>query len=192
MEDKFVALESEESVVPQYEYKEIDIQPFRHGLSRSAIRKRLLLYYANEEPGTGKAEFTSRYRYCVESSEDGWAIWISRPGKRNGFDFRIEVEGIQFRNRSTFPKYEDVYNDLALKQETNPKQYTKLLEFIDAVYQCEEIKEKRIQSLQKKFAGVGYPVEFILSLTKWFLVEQDMTYWNTFGRDCEFYRKIPR
>ncbi|WAH42108.1 hypothetical protein NZD89_00890 [Alicyclobacillus fastidiosus] len=174
-----------------YHHTEVDIQPFRNHLDRTAIRKRLLLYFANEEPGTGKLEKTSRYRYCVETMEDGSTIWIVRPGRRNGNDFRIEVEGHRF-GKSKTPKYEDVYRDLELKREANPKQFQKFLEFVDAVYACREFKEKRLQTLCAKFAGVGYPADLIIRLIKWFLIEQDMTYWNSSGRDCAFYHKLPR
>ncbi|EPZ52947.1 MULTISPECIES: hypothetical protein [Alicyclobacillus] len=175
----------------EYVYREIDIQPFRSGLSRLAIRKRLLLYFANEEPGEGKQDKTSRYRYCVETMADGSTLWIVRPGRRNGNDFRIEVDGHRF-GRSKTPKYEHIYDDLRLKRDANPKQYAKLMTLIDAVYACTEFKPQQLVSIGKKFADVGYPCDLVVGLIKWFLIEHDMNDWNTFGRDCAFYRNIPR
>jgi hypothetical protein len=53
---------------------EIDLRPFRNGPTRAALRKRLMLNFANETPGLGKKEKASRYRYIVETLNDGNVI----------------------------------------------------------------------------------------------------------------------
>lgn len=176
----------------QYTVAEIDLRPFRNGPSRAALRKRLMLNFSNETPGTGKKESSSRYRYIVETLSDGNVITLHRPGRRDGVDFRIEVTGHKFGQRGTFPKYEDVYKDLLIKQAANEKWYHKLLNFIDLVYNCEDVKEKQLQTLIGRFDGIGYPVDMVLWLCKWFFIELDMKDWNTFGRGGVFYNHIPR
>lgn len=189
----FAAIERMESRdMALYDYTEIDLRPFRFGPTRTAIRKRLFLNFANENPGTGKQDLTSRYRYLVETLSDGTVMSIVRPGRRNGADFRIEVMGHKFMNKTCSPKYDDIFQDLLEKKTNNEKLYEKLLMYIEAVYDCQEIKEKQIQAIMTKFAGTGYPVDLVLSVIKWFLIEQDMNYWNISGRNCEFYSKIPR
>jgi hypothetical protein len=176
----------------QYTYTEIDLRPFRCGPTRTAIRKRLFLNFANENPGTGKQKLTSRYRYIVETLSDGTGISIFRPGRRNGTDFRIEVEGYKFRNKTHSPKYEDIYEDLLEKKRKDEKLYQKLVTYIDAVYNCEDVKDKQIQALIQKYDGTGYPVDLVLWVIKWFLIEQDVLNWNISGRNCDFYNRIPR
>lgn len=180
------------SQMAQYTYNEIDLRPFPHGPSPAALRKRLLLHFANEHPGTGKQEKTSRYRYIVDVLSDGTVISITRPGRRSGVDFRIEVSGYRFGNRTTSPRYDDIYRDLMEKKAANEKLYDRLLVFIDAVYKCEDIQAKKLERVSVKYSAIGYPVEMLLSVIKLFLIEQDMNFWNLSGRDCDFYRNLPR
>lgn len=176
----------------QYTVTEIDMRPFRNGPNRAGLRKRLFLNFANEIPGTGKQEHASHYRYTVETLKDGNVIAVVRPGRRDGVDFRIEVTGYKFGHRGPFPKYEDIYQDLLVKQAANEKWYRRLLQLIDLVYNCEDVKEKQLQTLMGRFEGIGYPVDLVLWLCKWFFIELDMKDWSTFGRSGVFYNRIPR
>lgn len=155
----------------------------RNGKNRSKIRKKVVLKFLEEEPGTGKGEDASRYNYKVEKLKNKNSfIFLSRPAiLKNGFDFAIRVHGINFNensnNRKTDkPSHQHVINDLLNKRNENLKEYKKLYKLINDIYQC-----KKLKSNLPTF-NCGYPVDMILGIIKWFFIEQDIRYWNYSGR----------
>lgn len=178
--------------MPAHEYTEIDLRPFRNGPTRSAVRKRLMLHFANEEPGRGNKTEVSRYKYLVETFADGSNMYLLRPGRRNPLDVRIQLDGYRFGNRLDVPRPTHVYEDLLVKKTHNERYYKKLLGFIDALHKAEEFKDKQLETIRKKFDGVGYPIDVLLAIVKWLFIEQDLLHWNFAGRNSEFYANIPR
>ena len=64
---------------------------------RSEIRKEIINLFLEENPGTGKGEFTSKYRYITKIVDDK-EVYLSRPAQfNNGFDFTLNVSNINLK-----------------------------------------------------------------------------------------------
>jgi len=57
----------------------------------------------------------------------------------------------------------------------------KLHQAIEQVYNCEDPEDILPEYADIKF-NVGHPVDLILKVIKWFLIEQDIRDWNYSGR----------
>jgi hypothetical protein len=146
---------------------------------RAEIRKEIINLFLAENPGTGKGEFTSKYRYITKIVEDK-EVYLSRPAQfNNGFDFTLNVSNINFNpdgRATTRPTHQNIFDDLNLKKEANPELYFELVKQIDKIYDC-----KKPTKLVFAF-GVGLKSEILLECIKWLFIEQDVTYWNYSGR----------
>lgn len=154
--------------------------------NRESIRKQVVTMFLKEEPGTGKGENSSKYRYDVEILNDGSKIYLRRPAPLNkGFDFEIHVENIKFRDRGRvhMPSHSDIVEDLKIKKEHDMGEYCKVSKIINKIYNCENILD--LEYLDIIF-NVGFPIEVILKSIKWLFIEQDITYWNWSGRNMLF------
>ena len=160
------------------------ISRFSNDGNRNEVRKRVVNEFIEEIPGSGNGVDASKYDYYVEELFDGNHIILTRPANlKNGFDFLIRVEKIDFSNgigrRRDYPKHDDIIADLKAKKCENIEAYTKLYSLIKQIYNCEE--PSAAEALELTFE-VGYPVDMILSIIKWFFIEQDIRYWNYSGR----------
>lgn len=161
--------------------------------TRRQFRERVIQEFLKEEPGTGKAELTSKYTYFVEKLANGARVFLTRPARlNNGFDFEIRVEGMAFasaKGRTTNrPSHPVIFQDLLQKKAENGKGYAGLFKLIERVYNCEDVSPKAYAQL--RFAS-GLPVDMILFIIKWLFIEQDVTYWNYSGR-AMFMSGVPR
>jgi hypothetical protein len=161
--------------------KEIEFEIHRCK-SREEVRQIIVSEFLKEQPGNGKGDLTSRYIYYVETLADGKRIYLKRPARLNkGFDFTIHVEGMKFLTKHDYPKHEDIMKDLRRKKRSHPRLFNRLYKAIYRVYECEDmetiLKECRLLNFH-----VGYPTDLVLQVTKWFFIEQDVTYWNWSGR----------
>jgi hypothetical protein len=161
--------------------------------NRREVRERVVHEFLNEESGEGNAELTSRYIYTVETLADGKRVLLTRPAFLNkGFDFIIRVEGINFGEgkgrRRDNPTLMDIVEDLEKKKAANPSYYDRLFDLIRLTFTCRELP---VESYHDMDFGVGYPVDMVLKVIKWFFIEQDITYWNWSGRNM-LMSKIPR
>jgi hypothetical protein len=150
---------------------------------RREVRKQLISYFLDEEPGQGKGELCSHYKYYVEELQDGSRVYLKRPAVLNkGFDFEVHVENMNFgkSRRTTMPSHNIIINDLRAKKKERPIVIKKLIKLIDDLYFCRKIKVEDYSILTFK---KGYPVEAILLAIKWLMIEQDITYWNWSGRN---------
>ena len=150
--------------------------------NRQNLRKIIVLKFLEEEPGSGSGSNTSRYRYNVETLNNGSKIYLTRPAYlKKGFDFRINVEDMTFLTGGEYPKHDDIFNDLTLKRKSNPDMARGLYEAIKEVYECKDPED-----VLPKYSGVkfeiGYSIELILKVLKWFFIEQDIRDWNFSGR----------
>lgn len=149
--------------------------------TRSQIRRILISEFLKERPGQGKEELASRYRYNVETLEDGRRVYLLRPAPLNkGFDFTIHVENTRFKTNRTMPAHRDMIDDLRHKKRGNPSSSKKLYAAIQQVYELQE-PDAVMKRIRMRFS-IGHPVDLILKVIKWFFIEQDMTYWNYSGR----------
>jgi hypothetical protein len=131
-----------------------------------------------------------RYRYIVETCEDGKRIYLLRPTFLNkGFDFQVNLEGFKSATREAkgmtkeMPSHGDVIDDLQRKVKAAPKSKEELYYAVCDLYDCvepDEILHKR-PHLRKLSAGL--PIDKVLRIIKWLFIEQDLTYWLETGRN---------
>jgi len=150
--------------------------------SRVELRKIVVSQFLKEEPGLGGGDNASHYRYNVETLSNDRRIYLTRPAYlKKGFDFRINVEGTMFQTGHEYPKHDDIFDDLRLKKQENPAMCARLHQALERVYNCEDPEDILPDYKDIKF-NVGHPVDLILKVIKWFLIEQDIRDWNYSGR----------
>ena len=150
--------------------------------SRVELREIVVSQFLKEEPGLGRGNDASHYRYNVEALSDGRRIYLTRPAYlKKGFDFRINVEGTIFQTGQEYPKHDDIFGDLREKRGENPAMCRRLHQAIERVYNCEDPEDILPEYADIKF-NVGHSVDLILKVIKWFLIEQDIRDWNYSGR----------
>lgn len=147
--------------------------------NRAGFRKELVNLFLDEKEGTGKGKHTSRYKYIVKVVGHN-EIYLQRPAKfNNGFDFTLNVSGINFNPKgrtTTRPTHSNILDDLSLKKEANENLYNELRIQIDRVYTMQEPTRLNFDF------EVGLNSEILLECIKWLFAEQDVTYWNYSGR----------
>jgi hypothetical protein len=147
--------------------------------NRVDFRKELVNLFLNETQGKGRGKLTSRYRYIVKVIGEN-KVYLQRPAQfNNGFDFTLNVSGINFnpKGRSTTrPTHNNILDDLHSKKEVDEILYNELRVQIDRIYDCQE-------PIRLNFDfGIGLNSEILLECIKWLFAEQDVTYWNYSGR----------
>ena len=158
---------------------------FSNAGSRNEVRMRVVDTFAAEEPGTGKGDAASRYRYYVETLASGDRVYLQRPANlHNGFDFLVCVKNANYapigKRRRNYPKHTDIAEDLQVKKEENREMYSRLYLLVKRVYECQDVSDEEMQGIH--FTS-GLPVDHILKAIKWLFIEQDIRYWNYSGRD---------
>ncbi|MDC7248461.1 MAG: hypothetical protein PQJ49_00885 [Sphaerochaetaceae bacterium] len=160
-------------------------QDFSNQGTRNEVRMRVVNFFSNEQPGQGSENAAARYRYYVETLNDGNRVYLVRPANLHyGFDFQIHVENMNYaeegKKRNNMPKHDNLHFDLLLKKEKDPQMYQKLYSLLKKIYECNEITNDEINSIS---FIVGYPVDHVIKIMKWFFIEQDIRYWNYSGRN---------
>ena len=158
---------------------------FSNAGTRNEVRMRVVNAFAAEEPGTGKGDAASKYRYYVETLASGDRVYLQRPANLyNGFDFLVCVENANYappdKQRRNYPKHTDMAEDLRIKKEEDRAMYSRLYRLIKQVHECQDVSDEEMRELH--FAS-GLPVDHILKAIKWLFIEQDIRYWNYSGRD---------
>lgn len=148
-------------------------------LTRAQIRKIVVEKFLEESPGPADDETYNRYQYAVEHTSKGDVVLIRPANLKLGFDFRIDVLGMKFIRGTEAPSHEDLFEDLKLKHTKDPV-YAELVRkaIIDVFYMAEP--EEIISSITEK--KIGLPVDLLLKVSKWLAIEQDIRYWNGWGR----------
>ena len=166
---------------------EIDLTNNNFSENRSGLRKEIINIFLNEVPGTGKKEYTSRYKYVTKILKDECEVFLSRPANfNNGFDFTLNVSGKNFnyyikdKRASTRPTHGNIIDDLIEKKKENLALYLDFFEQIKLVYNCNNPSK-----IDFNFKS-GHSTELLLECIKWLFVEQDVTYWNYSGRAMFF------
>jgi len=163
-------------------YEEHTVDFSLRGNSRKKLRDAAVLKFLEEEGGFWKegVKHVSRYRYFVEKLADGRRIFLLRPTYLNkGIDFQVWVEKMDGSN-DLRPSHKDIFQDLRIKKEENPKEFPLLLKAIERVWNCDE-PDDVLASVNLKYAK-GFSPELLLKILKWLFIEQDITYWNYDGR----------
>ena len=164
----------------------INLTNHKFSYYRVDFRKELINFFLDETPGTGSGELTSQYRYIVKVIDEN-EIYLQRPAQfNNGFDFTLNVSGINFNpngRATTRPTHDNILEDLYSKKKVNENLYNELRVQIDRIYGCQE-------PIRLNFNfGIGLNSEILLECIKWLFAEQDVTYWNYSGR-AMFYSGI--
>lgn len=166
---------------------------FSNAGTRDEVRMRVVAEFAKELPGSGKGDLASRYIYYVEKLKTGQRIFLTRPAfMHNGFDFVVHVEGVNFacegcRYRDA-PSHEDMLNDLCVKMQEDPFEYSRLFLLLQDVYSCRNVPEEAMHQIS--FVK-GLPSEMTIKVFKWLFIEQEIRYWNYSGRDM-LWSGVPR
>lgn len=164
----------------------VNLTNYNFANERSKIRKEIINLFLDENPGTGKGEFTSKYKYITKVIGNN-EVYLIRPAQfNNGFDFTLNVSNLNFNpngRATTRPTHQNIYNDLILKKQSNPELYNKLKGEIDKIFNCQEPSNEVLNF------GIGLNTEILLECIKWLFIEQDVTYWNYSGRSM-FYGGI--
>ncbi len=159
------------------EEMEISVEQFR---TKEDVRKYLLELFIEEDCKT-------KFRYYVETAEDRH-IYIERPGHLNkGCDFVIYVEELIEWNTGNDkpPKHNDLFADLEEKKATLSEEQFEMLKLaIKDIYELKPYSEA-IEKLIG-FPQIGWSYELVLKLSRWFFIEQDITYWAKSGREMLF------
>jgi hypothetical protein len=151
--------------------------------TRDKLRKEVVYKFLSEGPGYWKEgiKHVTRFKYFVEKLEDGRRIFLLRPTFLNkGIDFQVWVEKLDGYNDKR-PSHKTIFEDLKLKKTENPQNFTRVIQLIDEVWNCNE-PDLVIKKEDKDAFHEGLPLEMLLKILKWLFIEQDITYWNYDGR----------
>ncbi|MBZ4642953.1 MAG: hypothetical protein PWQ25_2170 [Deferribacteres bacterium] len=163
----------------------INLNNIENFTTRDAVRTFLLQQWAQENQG-------QKYRYFVETLSDGSRIYLERPGRLNkGCDFVIYAENKYLWNNGNDrpPDHNFVLNDLRNKKQLlSQAQWQAFLNGVNIMYNCGTYLNA-LGQLGQLPVGNGHNYELILKLTRWFFIEQDVTYWSGQGR-AMFYDAI--
>ena len=147
-------------------YDEFEVNFDLRSNSREELRKKTVNTFLSEKGGYWKegVKHVTRYKYFVEKLKDGKRIYLLRPTFLNkGIDFQVWVENWE-ENEDKRPSHKDVFEDLEIKKEENPKDFPLILESINKVSSCEEPDEV-IKELKINFKK-GLSIELLLKLLK--------------------------
>lgn len=150
---------------------------------RGGLRRAVAEKWSDENAHTN-------YRYNVERCADGKRLYLLRPTWLNkGFDFQVNVEGlvkvVKLAKGATreMPSHGDVMHDLRSKVAQRPKDAAVLFDAVAAVYDCGKPAEIVNQMPGLAALKEGWPIDQLLYIIKWLMIEQDVSYWLQTGRD---------
>ena len=147
---------------------------------RAAVRAEVFQYWISEKPGTPTVRNT--YCYDAEKLSDGSLIYLTRPTRLNkGADFVIQCQNFRkFKNGNDKPpSHDDLIAETELLVALSDAHKKEILTALRRIWDCE--KSKQVLADLKLFKD-NAKAERVLSLAKWFFIEQDVTYWTESGR----------
>lgn len=146
--------------------------------NKTAIRDSLLRQWIAENP-------QMKYRYFVETFNNGSRIYLERPGRLNkGCDFVIYAENAYLWNNGNDrpPNHDFVLSDLSAKKNTmTTNQWESFILAVTEIYNSNTYQ--RTLQFTNNLPIVGHSYELALKLIRWFFIEQDITYWAKSGRE---------
>ena len=157
--------------------------------NRVDIRNELVSLFLKEQPGTGKGDDCSAYRYMVETFNH-YSVVLNRPvGLNKGFDFTVNIDGMKFKKKRTYsyPSHQNIVDILQAVKNANPIQYQSVALEIRNIYNCSSPNLQNVAGITfLDYTNTPRPIEIILLAIRWLFVEQDITYWNWSGRNMLF------
>lgn len=151
-----------------------------------SLRFAVLTKWSQEKRGSATA--FQRYRYDVETFANGGTIYLHRPAFKNkGCDFVVHCEPQIQRDdgkKIKSPRHSDLIAELVELAKQVPSGQALLLSSIEEVWNCKSVANI-CKSLHQSFATpeLMMRTERALKVAKWLFIEQDITDWNTSGRD---------
>ncbi len=122
-----------------------------------------LFKYYNDTQGGAVTNFLE-FHISFENIQDGRRVYLLRPTFLNkGIDFQVWVEKMDGKDDKR-PSHQDVFKDLQLKQNENPKEIPELMKAIDRVWNCEE-PDHVLRKFSPNFKK-GFEVELLLKILK--------------------------
>jgi len=122
------------------------------------------------------------FRYSVENLPGSKYLYITRPGHKKNFDFKVEVTPEMVLEEG---KHDQIALDLRGKKRDNQEKFSDFLQAIKKIYHCSENDVDRLletfPSLRKAFK-TGADVEILLKIIKWLFIMEDIVYWDVEGR----------
>ena len=149
-------------------------------VTRASVREEVFQHWIKEDPGTPVLRNT--YRYDVESLASGKLIYLTRPTRLNkGADFVILCEDFtKFKNGNNKPpRHGDLIQEIADVCAVSSASSAEFLVALRRIWDCESSKNvlSELSVLKNDLKA-----ERALLLSKWFFIEQDVTYWTESGR----------
>jgi hypothetical protein len=122
------------------------------------------------------------FRYPVETLPDNQILYISRPGHKKNFDFKVEVI-INYEVGEG--SHKEIAENLRKKRKENSKASKIFWEALTQIYDSKEndvnVILKKRRGLRKSFKKGGY-AETLLKILKWMFIMEDIVYWDNEGR----------
>ena len=153
--------------------------------SRIEQRVAVLLKWSEEE--SGGIDFKQRYQYNVETFSDSGVIYLHRPAFLNkGCDFTVQCTPIIPRDdgkQKTNPRHQDLVREILLITNEIPALKEDIIVSINEVYGCKNVNRISAEVCAKFHdKDLSVRIERALKVLKWLFIEQDITDWNTSGR----------
>jgi hypothetical protein len=118
----------------------------------------------------------------VEKLTDGQPLYISKPGHKKNFDFKVDVLANYGLGEGS---HEEIALDLRKKSRGNPNKFKKLWQAITKIYHCKEsdvdVVLRQKGELKRPFKNGANP-EALLKVIKWLFIMEDIVYWDNEGR----------
>lgn len=161
--------------------------------NRIQMRQDIINLFTAEQAGIGTGNNASKYEYTVEhyqrqnqmQNSPHYEIFLKRPAHLNkGFDFTVNIKGIQFPNRNpSSPKHIDIISALSYCKANYVNYMNVIKPIIDDIFNCNTVVLNNINCNFLDSNNQTHPIEIMLLALKWLFMEQDITYWNYSGRN---------
>ena len=118
------------------------------------------------------------FRYPVEKLPNNIYLYISRPGHKKNFDFKVEITEEMFLEEG---KHDQIALCLRYIKHNYPKEFNVLMKAIDKIFHC---IENNADNLLKKYINLKKPCKTgivpgtILKILKWMFIMEDIVYWD--------------
>jgi hypothetical protein len=149
-------------------------------IPRDKIVKKVVDRFIKTEYGQKGKGIT--FRYPVERLPNKKRLYISRPGHKKNFDFKVEVTEEMVLEEG---KHDQIALCLRDMKHDNPRKFKILLQAIETLFQCEENDVDKLvenNSTLRHPSKRGVIPETVLKILKWMFIMEDIVYWDVEGR----------
>lgn len=158
--------------------------------------------FDEEEPGHGKGDKVSRYKYNFRNYDE-YEVIAKRPTQNGGHDFKLHIiykndedkkifKNINEKGKASFtsaPTHNNIIESLISCKKLYPKEYKKVEKAINDIFLCKILKSPNINAYFLNYNNEKYPILLILESLIYLFIEQDIKYWAFSGRNS-LYSKL--